>query len=442
MQTSTDVYPPQEIPKSATLRLLRVGIGALLLAVVTFLTFQLVQLLGVSRATKIDLAEISHIRYGLLNADEWVKLATGILTKKVDEFDLTQGNKEELKKSVEKILDQIIVEVDRIIREKNQEGGTWWENLVGGVKQFLTDVLVDIRSLRDNVPKFTNIVLAELDKPGAKEKLKEHISQKIHELAQKSFTTIDLTQYDAALKRHGCSEKQHCQSLLTTKLEVASRQISRYAIVIIVLVLVFFVIVLWRNPHFDRHQMELITLMCAVLLLGGILTPMIEIEAKISELSFQLLGESVVFKDQLLYFQSKSITDVVTLLVQTGSFDMIFVGLLISLFSIAFPITKLVSSLVYYHNIGNLKHHPLVKFFALKSSKWAMADVLVVALFMAYIGFSGLISSQLSHLQQATKHIEVLTTNGTTLQVGFFLFLSFCLAGLVLSAVLEKQAER
>lgn len=63
---------------------------------------------------------------------------------------------------------------------------------------------------------------------------------------------------------------------------------------------------------------------------------------------------------------------------------------------------------------------------------------MVVALFMAYIGFSGLISSQLSHLNQASQYVDVLTTDGTRLQVGFFLFLGFCLASLLVSGVLDK----
>jgi hypothetical protein len=35
----------------------------------------------------------------------------------------------------------------------------------------------------------------------------------------------------------------------------------------------------------------------------------------------------------------------------------------------------------------------IVQFFALKSGKWSMADVLVVALFMTCIGFDGVIST-------------------------------------------------
>jgi predicted exporter len=58
---------------------------------------------------------------------------------------------------------------------------------------------------------------------------------------------------------------------------------------------------------------------------------------------------------------------------------------------------------------------------------------------MAYIGFSGLVGSQLGSLSRAAKAVEVLTTNGTTLAPGFFLFLAFVLASLLLSTVLENR---
>jgi hypothetical protein len=68
-----------------------------------------------------------------------------------------------------------------------------------------------------------------------------------------------------------------------------------------------------------------------------------------------------------------------------------------------------------------------------------MADVLVVAMLMAYIGFSGLIESQLSTMAQAGRDLDIITTNGTALQLGFFFFLAFVLASLVLSSVLEAR---
>ena len=57
----------------------------------------------------------------------------------------------------------------------------------------------------------------------------------------------------------------------------------------------------------------------------------------------------------------------------------------------------------------------MIKFFVLKSGKWSMADVMVVAIFMTYIGFNGIITSQLVQLSSSAPKLEILTTNGTSL---------------------------
>src|SRR6185295_7307462 len=140
---------------------------------------------------------------------------------------------------------------------------------------------------------------------------------------------------------------------------------------------------------------------CSVLLWAGLRNPMIDIDARISRLSFQLSGEPIEFTDQVLFFQSKSILDVVRLLLETKEVGMVTVGLMVLAFSVIFPIAKLAASALYAYQIRGLEKNRLVQFFALKSSKWSMADVLVVALFMAYIGFDGVISTQLSQLREA-----------------------------------------
>ena len=72
-----------------------------------------------------------------------------------------------------------------------------------------------------------------------------------------------------------------------------------------------------------------------------------------------------------------------------------------------------------------------------------MADVFVVAMFMAYIGFNGLITSQLSEFAEASKgNVDILTTNGTSLQIGFFMFLAFCIASLATSTLIESAIRQ
>ena len=71
-----------------------------------------------------------------------------------------------------------------------------------------------------------------------------------------------------------------------------------------------------------------------------------------------------------------------------------------------------------------------------------MADVMVVSIFMAFIGLDGVIDSQLKILELKSQPINVITTNGTELQVGFFLFLGFVITSFVLSVLVENSRKK
>ena len=70
-----------------------------------------------------------------------------------------------------------------------------------------------------------------------------------------------------------------------------------------------------------------------------------------------------------------------------------------------------------------------------------MADVMVVAIFMAYIGFKGILDSQLTGLNLMTPSIASITTNQTSLQPGFILFIGFVLFSLILSVILKRISK-
>ena len=68
-----------------------------------------------------------------------------------------------------------------------------------------------------------------------------------------------------------------------------------------------------------------------------------------------------------------------------------------------------------------------------------MTDVMIVAIFMAYIGFNGIISSQFGKMHSAQDEVVLLTTNGTSLQPGFYLFLGYTVLALFLSEFLTRE---
>ncbi|MCD4711395.1 MAG: paraquat-inducible protein A, partial [Bacteroidales bacterium] len=208
---------------------------------------------------------------------------------------------------------------------------------------------------------------------------------------------------------------------------------------ILLLVSAVFLVNLVTIRKINLLQATLLILASFCLLLGGITTPMIDLEARIDQLMLQVLGEEIIFRNNILYFQSKSITDVVRILFEERTLPMIFVGVLVFTFSIIFPSLKLISSLLYTYRIGNLRENRLIRFFVIKSGKWSMADVMVVAIFMAFIGFNGIIGSQLDQLTRATEPVEIFTTNGTQLLAGFYLFLLFCISSLLLSETVTRK---
>jgi putative exporter of polyketide antibiotics len=83
----------------------------------------------------------------------------------------------------------------------------------------------------------------------------------------------------------------------------------------------------------------------------------------------------------------------------------------------------------------------VAQFFIFKSGKWSMADVMVLALFMAYLGFGGVINSQLTQLENNSGSLEVFTTNNSKLQLGFFIFTSYTILSLLISQQLQKALK-
>src|SRR3954470_20764109 len=66
----------------------RLAAGVLLLAAAILFTGLTVDGLSARRQLRTELAEISHVRYGVLNADRWVERMLPILDAKINALDL------------------------------------------------------------------------------------------------------------------------------------------------------------------------------------------------------------------------------------------------------------------------------------------------------------------------------------------------------------------
>ncbi|NEV63383.1 paraquat-inducible protein A [Thiorhodococcus minor] len=425
------------------------------------LTVQLVTDLNRIKVLKTDLAEVHHVRYGLLDADEWVDRISAVIEKRVSELDLTEENRPQVVKAVEQVLDTMLTEIERYLRRRNlRSGGSWMDQLQGALQQGLQDMLIDFRKLRRQVPQYAEIVVDQLSKPEVKEEIKAQLTKLIRQTSDATFAKVDRSALNALMQRYGCADRDSCTTTLETRIDADEGPLrQRLAILFALILLLFLLCISGRakgadgegaagRAGFDPFKLFLLTGATVILLLGGILTPMIEIQASITELQLTFLDEPIVFTNQVLYFQTKSIFEVVRILVETRAADMLLVAVLITLFSVIFPAIKVMTTYLYYFDLRRSRSSALVRFFALRSGKWSMADVLVIAIFMAYLGFDGLIGSQLRSLTRGADDggasatalgTQILTTNGTALEPGFYLFLGFVLASLFLSATLERH---
>lgn len=423
------------IRKSPGKRTFRILIGTGLLIATVVLTVQMIVNARENQEVKTDLAEVNHIRYGLLNVDEWSYRISAILSEKILDFKLTPENRDQLQDNLESILHMLIDEVEVMVIERTS-------GQFSGVKRWIAGFTIDVSQLRDSVPSFASQVLEELDKPETKEVLQEYLYEKLEEFNATTYSIDTSSSMEALMLKYDCSTKTECRNLLESEVEKNEAVVNLRVILILILVVAGFLVNTIRNGPLNPYQSTLLILYAFCLLLGGVTTPMIDLEARIDQLMFQLMAKEVIFTNNIIFFQSKSITDVVRLLLEEGSVQMLFVGFLIFLFSIIFPSAKLISSLLLSFHPEKLGGNKILGFFVFKSGKWSMADVMVVAIFMAYVGFDGIIGSQLDHLTESSKPVEIFTTNGTGLLGGFYLFLGFCLSSLVLSELIPKSAPK
>jgi hypothetical protein len=118
---------------------------------------------------------------------------------------------------------------------------------------------------------------------------------------------------------------------------------------------------------------------------------------------------------------------------------MTLVGVLVILFSVVFPALKMLALGACVFRPALLRTNRVVKLLAFELSKWSMADVMVLAIFMSFVAFNGVIGSGLSGLHEVPNVQQVLIpTNASKILPGYYLFIGFCVSSIFLSRKLER----
>jgi len=416
--------------------LLILALGILLVAE-GFFGFRLHELSEKQEQIKHDYSRVNNITYGLFSVQQWKDKVADIVHHQVSGLKITRKQKKVLQGEVEQVLLALIDKAEALVNKPKK-------TISGKIQKFAIKNFVNSDSIRAEVPNFAKKIIAEIDNPKNKKQLGRMALGEFNEIAKEESQDTAFIANNAIMKkiynRYGVSDNQQLNQKLTGSLNSIRQQTYYYCFGMlgcVIIVLSFWWLLRKRR---DLHTtLFIMSLLFAFMLLAvGLTASMIEVDARIRSLDFVLLGEHVVFNDQVLFFQSKSIMDVVRVLISQSAIDSVLVGVLILAFSILFPVVKLSSTGI--HLLGGKKwaENGIVKYFAFQSGKWSMADVIVIAILMAYIGLNGLLENQLRALNINNDSLTILTTNNTALQPGYIVFICFVLYGLILSTILKS----
>ena len=438
MATTPNTAPKRRfnIPKIVLI----LGLSALLITQ-AFFGYRLHELSEKQEQLKHDYAEMNSISLGLFSIEQWQDKIETIVSRQVKNLDLTAKQKRELQKEIEGVIIALIDKAEALVTQPKKK------SLRGKLVKFAVKNFVEVDTIKKKVPGIAKTILKRIDNPKMKRQLETMALEKIDEVDE--IASIDSTLTDNANRINATYKRYKVNDIKTfnNKIEVGLKEIKRATYTYCIAMLGGIVIFLGAWWIFRKREplhatLFILSLIYAFILLGvGLTASMIEVDARIGAIDFVLLGQQITFKDQVLFFQSKSILDVVMILISGSAIDSILVGVLILIFSILFPAMKLSSTGIHLLGKKKLAENKVIKYFAFQSGKWSMADVIVIAILMAYIGLNGLLESQLANLKIPAESLTLISTHNTALQPGYIIFIAFVLFGLVLSTILKTISK-
>ena len=416
--------------------LLILGVS-LLLCGEAYFAYRLHNLSNQQEELKEDYSNVNNITFGLFSVDQWQDKIAGVINHQVRHFTMTPKQRKELQTEVEQIILALINKAEALVNKPQTSFG-------GKLKKLAVKTFVNTDKIKAQVPAFAKSIIAKVYNPASKSKLSTLALAKFKQVQHTAYFDSTTNANDSVMNKmyikYHVSSPDQFNNKLSTSLDNIRTITYDYSFGMLGCIVV--VLMLWwlLRKRVELHAtLFVMSLLFAFILLAiGLTASMIEVDARIKSLDFVLLGEHVVFKNQVLFFQSKSILDVVEVLVKQPKADSILVGILILVFSILFPVMKLSSTGIHLLSKKKLAENRFIKYFAFQSGKWSMADVIVIAILMAYIGLNGLLESQLASLNVKSDFLTIITTNNTALQPGYIIFISFVLYGLVLSTILKS----
>jgi hypothetical protein len=400
---------------------LRLAAAAILLLPAIWFSWKTVDGLAARRLIRTDLAEIENARYGILSADQWRTIIGPMLNAQIDQLDF-KGQSKSLRPQVQRALNALLDKMDA--------------DKPSGIQGMFVGKM--IASLRPKVPEYTSVVMAQLVNKGTEKGFKDSIRGVLANAVANTFGNTDMTTYNAILRHYGCASGAACEQTLGQQIAAADTQLNRDYLTVLACAALAFILLMIGTPALSRAAVVVLMSFCIAMGVGGVLSPMLEVEVRVTKIDATLLGTPIEFRDQSLYYRSKTVYEVFQTLIHMGRPEMSVVGVLVILFSVVFPTLKMLALAASLFRPTLLRTNRFVKLLAFELSKWSMADVMVLAIFMSFVAFNGVIGSAFDGLRSVPNVQQVLIpTNASKILPGYYLFIGFCVSSILLSRKLQ-----
>ena len=392
-----------------------------------------------------DYAEINLIKYGLFNIDIWKEKIFGILESKAGSFKLKSSDFNSIEKALQNYLMEIhddYFTTDKIVEllsEDNKKEKKGVGKLLVGLFKGKIEKQIEKIDFKARIPGLAKQLTKEIKRktPEIQKAITDQISNMI--AAETSKDLVDQRQ-GILDKYEGETVTEVTVGLIDRISEIQTEKKKWVTYSLAGLILAILLCFLLSKFLSFRLSMLLASISATIFLALGIALPMIVLDARLTKVDLMLMGESVHFDEQFMYYQSKSIIDVTRTLLEGHGIDLKLVGLLILLFSIVLPLSKMIATNIYLF-ATEARSIRLLKLIIFHLGKWSMADVFVVAIFMSYIGFYGLVSSQLGDMERQTDTLALDTVNYSALAPGVIFFTLYCLFSIIISTLIHKKYE-
>ena len=389
------------------------SIRTVLAVALLYITVNLIQTEAQLKETMVHKAKLNDASADLFDTEVWKYKMFMLLDKRIDSIDV-----HEIADQLSVLIEEYYADATDDIRDKGlfSDDGNLWDKIAGAFGNAKEKVFVAV--IDGAFPELKNKLITAIKEND--ENLKRIIKEEIYKYME--INAQDIRDYKARNHDELAAKLEKKEHFLQSELNT---QILYF--IIVGAFYFFFLMALGYYFKVNLSKQVLIdTLIIALFALAvGVTVTILEIRAEIVDIRFELMGEEIAFTDQILYYQRKSIVDVATALFPHNP----FVAIMIVSFSILFPIVKnSMSFLVLFNN--KLMENKYIAWIIKNIGKWSMADVFVVALFLAYLGYDSLITNQMESMYNIRDIDLLIDASPSTLQYGFWFFLFYVIASI------------